>query len=185
MTKSTRTEKPRSNKRLSTKTPVAEIISPDLMNERLLFETMLSDVSTRFVNLPADQIDQEIEQCLEIIAETLNIDRCSVAQFNHDKAELCVTHAYAAPGVTPMPELVLSKQQPWYSERLFRCEPIVMASVDELPREAVGEREHFLAQGLKSSALIPLAVSGSFLGVVGFATLKTERQWPEMLSGRF
>ena len=49
---------------------------------------MLSDVSTRFVNLPADQIDQQIEQCLEIIAKTLHIDRCSVAQLNSEKSEL-------------------------------------------------------------------------------------------------
>ena len=164
--------------------PILDFASPDLINERLRFETMLSDVSTRFVNLPVDQIDQEIEQCLKIIAENLNIDRCSVAQLNHDKTELLVTHAYAGAGVLPMPSLVLSKQQPWYSKRLFKCESIVMASVDELPPEAVAERAHCLAQGIKSSALIPLAVSGSFLGVVGFAALEAERQWPEMLVQR-
>jgi formate hydrogenlyase transcriptional activator len=157
---------------------------PEQINERLRFETMLSDLSTRFVNLSADQIDQEIEQCLKRIAETLNIDRCSVAQLNNDKTELRVTHAYAASGITPMPGIVLNKQQPWYSQRLFRCESIVMSSIEELPKEAEVEKRHCIEQGIKSSALIPLVVSGKFLGVVGFASLRAERQWPEVLVQR-
>ena len=48
----------------------------------------------------------------------------------------------------------------------------------------MGEREHFISQGIKSYVLIPLAVSGNFLGVVGFAALKTEREWPAKLVQR-
>ena len=62
--------------------------------------------------------------------------------------------------------------------------PIVMTNPDNLPEEAVEERQHCLKQGIKSSVLIPLAVGGSFLGVVGFACLKSERQWPDMLVQR-
>lgn len=154
------------------------------IKERLQFETLLADLSTRFVNLPADKIDMEIETVLQRITEALHIDRCSIAQFTDDRNKLRVTHAYAVPGVTPMPDLILNEQQPWYSQRLFECEPIVMKSIDELPEEAAVEREHCLQQGIKSSALIPLAVGGSFLGVVGFASLKSGREWPDVLVQR-
>jgi formate hydrogenlyase transcriptional activator len=154
------------------------------IEERLQFETLLADLSTKFVNLPADKIDMEIETALQRITEALNIDRCSVAQFTDDRNKLRVTHAYAVPGVTPMPDLVLNEQQPWYSKRLYRCEPVVMKSIEDLPEEAVVERAHCLQQGIKSSALIPLAVGGSFLGVVGFASLKSGRQWPDVLVQR-
>jgi formate hydrogenlyase transcriptional activator len=154
------------------------------LKERLQFETLLADISTNFVNLPADKIDMEIETMLQRITEALNIDRCSVAQFTDDRNKLRVTHAYAVPGVTPMPDLVLNEQQPWYSERLYQCEPIVMKNLDDLPAEATVERAHCLQQGIKSSALIPLAVGGSFLGVVGFASLKSGREWPDMLVQR-
>jgi formate hydrogenlyase transcriptional activator len=154
------------------------------LRERLEFETLLADMSTKFVNLPASKIDQEIERVLQRIAEVLDIDRCSVAQFSDNREKLRVTHAFAVPGVTPMPDLILNETHPWYSEKLYRCEPIVMLNLDQLPPEAAGERAYCLQQGVKSSVLIPLAVGGSFLGVVGFAALKTERQWPDVLVQR-
>ncbi|MBL0715432.1 MAG: sigma 54-interacting transcriptional regulator [Desulfosarcina sp.] len=154
------------------------------IQERLQFETLLADVSTRFVNLPADQIDPEIENGLERIAEVLQIDRCSVAQFSEERTRLRVTHAFALSGVTPMPDLILNEQQPWYTQKLLKYEPIVMSNVDELPEEAAIEKAYCIRAGVKSSVLIPLAVGGAFLGVVGFASLSTERHWPEVLVQR-
>lgn len=155
-----------------------------VIKKRLEFETLLADISGKFVNLPAARIDMEIETVLQRIAENLDIDRCSVAQFSEDRNKLRVTHAYAVPGVTPMPDLILNEEQPWYSHRLFKCEPVVMSSITELPEEATVEREHCIQQGIKSSALIPLAAGGAFLGVAGFACLRAERQWPEVLIQR-
>ncbi len=158
--------------------------SANFLEERLQFETLLADLSTRFVNLPAGKIDMEIEAWLQRIAEVLNIDRCSVAQFSDDRSRLRVTHSFVIPGVTPMPNLILNEQQPWYSYKLYRCESIVMSNLDELPEEAAVEKAYCLQQGIKSSVLIPLAVGGSFLGVVGFACLNSERQWPDVLVQR-
>jgi len=155
-----------------------------IIKKRLEFETLLADISGKFVNLPAKKIDMEIEAVLQRIAETLDIDRCSVAQFADERNKLRVTHAYAVPGVTPMPDLILNEQQPWYTQKLFKCEPVVMTSIEELPEEAAVEKEHCLQQGIKSSALIPLVVGGAFLGVAGFASLRFERRWPEVLIQR-
>ncbi len=161
-----------------------EFTPPSEIHERLLFETMLADLSARFVNLPTNQIDAEIEHDLKIITETLSIDRCSVAQINKERSELRVTHGYAVPSVPQMPNLILSDQQPWYSEKLFRLESIVLSTVEDLPAEAAAEKEFCYQQGIKSLALIPLVVSDSFLGVVGYSTFHTERSWPEILVRR-
>jgi transcriptional regulator with GAF, ATPase, and Fis domain len=83
-----------------------------------------------------------------------------------------------------MPDLVLNEQQPWYTQKLLKCEPIVMSRVDELPEQAAIEKAHCIREGVKSSVLIPLAVGGSFLGVLGFAVLSAERHWPEVLVQR-
>lgn len=158
--------------------------SAKFLEERLEFETLLTDISTKFVNLSSDKIDIEIETVLQRITEALNIDRCSVAQFSDNRKKLRVTHAFAVPGVTPMPDKVLNEQHPWYSHKLYRCEPIVMAKLEDLPEEATLEKSYCLREGIKSSVLIPLAVGGSFLGVVGFACLKSIRQWPDVLVQR-
>lgn len=167
---------------MHTQSPVAG--STSSLEERLHFETLLADLSTKFVNLPADRIDLEIETVLQRITEALNIDRCSVAQFTTDRNKLRITHAYSRPGIPPMPDPVLNEQHPWYSHKLHRCEPVVMRSVEDLPEEAVIERAYCLQQGIQSSALIPLAVGGSFLGVVGFASIRSKREWPHVLVQR-
>ena len=154
------------------------------IQERLRFETMLADLSTRFINLAADQIDTEIVNHLKQIAETLEIDRCSVAEYNTDKTKLKVTHAYAVPGVARMPDLVINKKLPWYNKKLQRGESLVINSPDNLPDEAFVEREYLQQEGVKSSVLIPLAVGGTFLGVVGFASLRSQRSWNEALVQR-
>lgn len=154
------------------------------MEERLRFETLLADLSTRFVNLPADEIDTQIVDNLKHIAHVLEIDRCSVAEYNTDKTKLRVTHWYAAPGVARMPDVVINKEQPWYNKKLMRGESIIMSNWDSLPDEAALERVYWRKQGIKSSMLIPLAVGGTFLGVVGFASLREERHWDESLVQR-
>ncbi len=154
------------------------------IEELLQFETMLSNLSTRFVELPADQIDRKIEEGLELITEVLKIDRCSVAQLSQDRTELRITHVFAAEGINPLLGVILNEQQPWYTKQLSEFKAIVMSDVNELPAEAASEKAHCRRQGIKSMALIPLVVGETFLGVVGFAALKTNRQWPEKLVQR-
>ena len=50
------------------------------LEERLRFETLLAETSARFINLPADQIDGEIEDTQRRMCELLEIDRSSLWQ---------------------------------------------------------------------------------------------------------
>lgn len=37
------------------------VLAPEKLEDRLEFETLLADLSSRFVNLPADAVDSEID----------------------------------------------------------------------------------------------------------------------------
>ena len=50
------------------------------LKERLEFEMLLAALSARFVNLPVDQIDAEIEDTQRRICEFLDIDRSTLWQ---------------------------------------------------------------------------------------------------------
>ena len=69
-----------------------------------------------------------------------------------------------------------NEQQPWYNKKLQRGESLVISNPGNLPDEAYVERAYLKQEGIKSSVLIPLAVGGTFLVVVGFACLRSERQ---------
>jgi len=60
-----------------------------LLEERLRFETLLAETSSRFINLPADQIDGEIEGAQGRICEFLNLDRSSLGQVHEREPGCC------------------------------------------------------------------------------------------------
>ena len=48
--------------------------SAELMGSRLEFETLISDLSSRFINLPAGEVDREIEDAQRRVCELLGVD---------------------------------------------------------------------------------------------------------------
>ena len=51
-----------------------------LLEERLRFETLLAEISARFINLPVHRIASEIEGAQRGVCEFLNLDRSSLWQ---------------------------------------------------------------------------------------------------------
>ncbi len=67
-------------------------------DEAVRFERLLADLSSRFVNLPPSEVDQQIEQGLQQIVEALDVDRSGLAEFSEDGKEFIVTHSWARKG---------------------------------------------------------------------------------------
>jgi formate hydrogenlyase transcriptional activator len=66
------------------------------LEERLRFETLLAEISSRFVNVPASEVDREIEDAQRRICESLDIDILAVWQLsNEDPVALTATHYYS------------------------------------------------------------------------------------------
>jgi len=154
------------------------------LQERLEFERLFSDLSAKFVNLPNQQVDKEIEEGLKLTVESLGIDRSSVAQFSPDMKTLKFTHTYAAAGVPSMPSVILNEEQPWYTEKIRQGETVVMDRISDLPDEALIDKKFLQGLKTKSNLIIPLAVGGSPLGLLGFGAIKKERAWPDELVQR-
>ena len=65
------------------------------LEERLQFETLLSDLSAKFVNVPAEQVDAEIENAQRRICEDLDLDLCTLWVGSGGSASLLtLTHFY-------------------------------------------------------------------------------------------
>jgi len=166
---------------------VAEIVANALerkraanaMQERLSFETLLSDLSATFIHLPATEIDREIEHWLARIGEHLGLDRGTIVQFSGDAGEVRVTHAWAAPGL-PRASASLEKHAfVWDLEQLSQGGVFVCARLEDIPQEAEREREYCRREGLKSVIGIPMAVAGSVFGIVAFSCLREQREWSD------
>jgi PAS domain S-box-containing protein len=146
------------------------------------FERLISELSSYFIDLPADKIDAEIEQALTRLVKYLTVDRVSIFEFTSDRTELVRTHSSAAARDTSVATHRYSAYElPWYTKKLLNNEPIVFTNVDQLP-DATNEDKAFLqSQGIQSSVAIPLDAEGSVLGCLSFVTVYEDRVWSSRL----
>ena len=67
----------------------------DESGEQRNFESLLLDLSVRFVNVSADQLDQEINDALRHICQCLNLDLGTLWEQSPDESHvLLMTHVY-------------------------------------------------------------------------------------------
>ena len=127
----------------------------------LEFETLISDLSSRFINLPPDEVDREIEDGLRRVCEPLGIDLAVLWQWSAAAPGVIVpTHAYCAEeGLRPT-DPMRQEQYPWSVEQLLAGRLIAASSLEDLPAEAAVDRETCRRFGIQSALCIPLSVGG-------------------------
>jgi signal transduction histidine kinase len=151
-----------------------------LLHECLNFETLLARLSATFINLRATEVDGHIDRGLQLLVEYLDIDRSSVAEFSEDGRELLVTHSYTRPGFASFPKSNIALLLPWYTAKIRQGELLRFSRLpEELPPEAVHEREYYSRASLPQSHLaIPFKVGHSVLGGLGCGSFRKAHEWP-------
>jgi signal transduction histidine kinase len=156
-----------------------------LVQERLHFETLLAELSATFVNLPAHQVDSQIESALQRLVLFLGIDRGGLSELLIAHKRMVITHSYNTPAAPPHARLILDEQLPWYTRTIYQGEILRFSALpDDLPPEAVQEREYCLRVGLKSHVMIPLKVRDAYVGAIGFGSFRRNRDWSDDLIQR-
>jgi formate hydrogenlyase transcriptional activator len=156
------------------------------LEERLQFETLLTEISAHFVNLPTDQIDDHIKDAQRRICECLGLDLSSLWQWSDEKPRfLTVTHLHSPPDGPLRPDRIDAQESfPWQLQKLMSGKTLVF-STEDLPPEAARDYESRRHYGVKSSVVIPLSSGGEpLIGVLTFDTLRAERDWPAELVKR-
>ncbi len=160
--------------------------SEQALTFRLEILQIIADISTRFINLESGQIDSEINLALQRLGRFAGVDQCFYFVIGPDGKTAYKTHHWLrnAP-VSPAHTMrtLDTEKFPWLLARLKRFEPLFLSSVDELPAEAVVEREFMTAAGLRSIVFVPIALGGRLAGVLGMDCVGDNHAWtPEYSS---
>jgi signal transduction histidine kinase/CheY-like chemotaxis protein len=148
--------------------------------ERLAFEKLITELSTRFITLSPPEIDRGFTDALGSIGEFASADRAYVFLFSKDGTTMTNTHEWCAPGVEPqIHNLVDLPVQlfPWWTEHMRRRETIHIPRVNDLPEEAAAEKQILLAQAIQSVVVVPMTCGPSVVGFVGFDWVRTSKVW--------
>ena len=158
------------------------------LGELLPFERLLTEISTLFISLPADKIDNEIVAAQRRICELLDIDRSTLWTTSEvDPGVLLLTHTHQPPEIPSPPEQMSTKDFfPWTAKKVLGGETIAISNITELPVEADRDRVVFSRYGTKSGVYVPLSVGkGPVLGLLTFAVTRDERDWPKRVVQQF
>ena len=155
--------------------------------ERLRFETLLSDVSSRFVNVPAERVDEEIKNAQRDICDCLEVDHSSVWQAAaDDPSTMVMSHVFRDPKLNPVPERMTGTESfPWVQAQVLRNEIVAIPRTKATPPEAAIDQQSWELYGIKSALVIPLSAGGGpTFGVLSFESASRERDWSEALQKR-
>ncbi len=158
----------------------------DFSRDYLNFEKLISNLSARFVNIPPDQVDVEIEVALKLILDFFQVDRCGLLGFSSDRKRVHVTHAAYAEDVEQVSgDIDLAALFPWSYEKLVvEGQPVCLERIEELPETAQKDKANYIAMNMRSLLNIPLFFEGRVSSIIVINDMHAERRWPEIFIPR-
>ena len=163
---------------------ISEREDAQLLAQRLKFEQTVAGLSARFINLPADRVDSEITIGLEVLVEALDTDRASLGVFDASTGDLVITHNWARPGVPQFGERLVKGVLPWLEARITSGEIAALGMPEELPPEAIQEREYARLTGIKSTLAVPFRVAGKVVGGISTGAFRKNHHWDDYTVSR-
>ncbi len=152
--------------------------SEEALKSQLQFQQMVAQISSHFINLSWEKLDEKISYALQRTGEFFNMDRSYIFLLSDDGKTADNTHEWCAPQIEPQidylqnfPIHVLS----WHFQQIQKGEPFYIYDIESLPPEAEMEKEHFQAQDIKSLLAIPMVVDGKLMGLLGFDAVEDKK----------
>jgi PAS domain S-box-containing protein len=147
---------------------------------KIQFENLITHISTQFIDLPPEKIDDGIQQALQSVGEFAGVDRSYVFLFSDDYQTLRNTHEWCAQGIEPqiqnLQEVPVERLK-WSNDQILAGKILHIPDVDNLPEEAANEKLEFSSQGIKSLVAVPLAYQGKVIGLLGFDSVMHAKTW--------
>lgn len=154
----------------------------EALEYRVRFGNLISSLSTHFINLASDEIDEGINYALKAIGEFAEVDRSYIFLYRDSGRIVDNTHEWCASGVEPQIHRLkgqLVDDFPWLMGKLKRGEVVHVPRVSDLPPEASAEKKEFEFQDIRSLVIVSLVFGGSPIGFLGFDSVRTEKTWSE------
>jgi signal transduction histidine kinase len=153
-----------------------------LLEERLRFEALLSELSAGLIHVSADEIDAALAGGLQQVGTFLDVDRATLEEYVGGEPTVRLT--WALPGLEEPPSVTHTDHFPWSAETLRRGKAVRFSRLDELPVEAVIDRASYARAGTRSKVSLPLRAGALMLGVLSFGSVRREYAWPDELVER-
>lgn len=149
---------------------------------RLRTEKFISELSVSLINVPADQIDQEVIRALERIQSVMAIEHCVLFTYFLTAEALVITHEAGDPQHPPLSQINGTKF-PWVLSQITEKGIVRLNDTStDLPPEAQTERAACDELGVRSALVVPLRTTETEVRGIAYATTSQARPWSDDLA---
>jgi len=140
--------------------------------ERLRFETLVADISSRLANAARDQTDCEVQDALGKVSEFCGLGVAAIWTWSSDMAQCMVlTHLHQSPAEPAMLKKAIFRDKfPWFLQRLAAGRTLCVSSPDTLPIEAACDLQFLRKCEVTGLLAYPLMSAGRLERVLSFHT---------------
>lgn len=141
---------------------------------RIEFEKLITTISTDFINLAPNEIDNGINSALQAIGEFVNVDRSYVFLFADNDTRIDNIYKWCAKDT----QGIIDYQAEEVIKKLCRFETIHIPDVSNLPSQS-SQKQTLLELNIQSVIILPIVCSGLLIGYLQFDSIKTTKTWTE------
>ena len=149
---------------------------------RMEFEQIITSISTSFISLAPDKLDEGINEALKRIGEFSEVDRSYVFMFYENGTMLENTQEWCSEGIDPQIQRLKSikvEDQLWAIEKIKANQTLHIPRVADLTSDAESLKKELMFENIQSVINVPMVSGGTVIGFLGFDSVKEEKVWSE------
>jgi PAS domain S-box-containing protein len=143
-------------------------------------QQILIKISTQYINVSIDQIDNAIQEALQEIGEFVSADRSYIFRYDHQNRLAINTYEWCNDGIEPqiqyLQEVPYEALDQWIDSH-FKGDTIYISDVSQLIDQEL--KEILESQDIKSLITVPMLFNNQCVGFVGFDSVRNFHQYSE------
>lgn len=127
--------------------------------------------------------EHRMDNALTVLLEFFNVDRVYIANYNESINKLGVTNEVTKDRLFSLVEELgdLSEEEfPWWFEQMKNGKDIILSNIDDLPPEAIREKNFLEKQEIVSLLVLMTFSNGKPIGFIGLDAVHTQRNWTSL-----
>jgi len=152
------------------------------LQDKVEFDQLLLDISSRLVNIDPEGIDQVIDRLLADVGRFFRAGRSYVFSIDHERKTFSNTHEWTdedvAPEIAHLQDLPFDAF-PWLMDNILNHQVAHAPDIRELPDSVAHERDEYIRQRIRSLIIVPIIRGESVTGLFGLDTVREKRYWNE------
>jgi PAS domain S-box-containing protein len=160
---------------------VTEIIkAQETIEQKSYLQDLIMRISTEYINLPIEKLDETILESLRDIANFIKADRAYIFDYFLDKGWCEYKYEWVSNGIRSQIEEyknISLDSMPFWLNKHQNKEFVIVENAETVEEKNI--RDMLLTEGIKSLITIPIHDQDKLVGFVGFDLIKNHRVFTE------